>query len=262
MKLKDKLSTIENYCTQLESRIVQLETELVNLKYSTPVNAGGSGNAMKSQNVVDIDTGYGYTQGNRIIWNDTELKYGVPSDITTLNSTTPTKGYHKHSHSRYSGGALDINTLELVQYAREDEDNPITSNVTLKDGTDANPHCQSFWSAAGKINVSNKELEGSTNTESKEKIGPLDLIFNPNAGTNGKWGCVAYEIDVKKCYLVERNPDGTIATYTNAKGEEMEKKSLLWNEDTTKTNIVWDGNARCWRFYAVYAPTPDEPEEE
>ena len=34
-------------------------------------------------------------------------------------------------------------------------------------------------------------------------------------------------------------------------------KSPLWNEDTTKTSVIWDENSKCWRLLAVYAPTEE-----
>ena len=57
------------------------------------------------------------------------------------------------------------------------------------------------------------------------------------------------EIDVKKCYLVEKDENGDIVL--DSKGQE--KKSPLYNADQTKTSIIWDESGNCWRFYAVYA---------
>ena len=38
-----------------------------------------------------------------------------------------------------------------------------------------------------------------------------------------------------------------------------EKRALLYNIDDTKTNVIWDKTAKCFRFYAVYAETPVVP---
>jgi hypothetical protein len=57
------------------------------------------------------------------------------------------------------------------------------------------------------------------------------------------------KIDIKKYYLVEFDAVGNIAEDEN--GEK--KISPLYNEDNTKTSIVWDKTAKVWRFFAVYA---------
>ena len=64
------------------------------------------------------------------------------------------------------------------------------------------------------------------------------------------WGVAAYEIDVKKCYLVIRDSDGNIELDSNG----QEKKSLLYNEDQTKTSVIWDKDGGVWRIFSVYAP--------
>lgn len=179
---------------------------------------------------VDLSTGLPSVLAGSVIWNDTELlkpAYGK-------KPSAPIKGYNRHSHSRFSGGALDINTLELVEY---DIDWAL-NNLYNKD-------IQSVWRGLPTI----KQLQNSKN-ENVSKIGYLDLIFN--ADTH-KWGTSAYEIDVKKCYLVLRDEEGNIEKDIN--GQEM--KAPLYNEDVTKTNLVWDKNSRSWRFYATYAEDPE-----
>lgn len=60
----------------------------------------------------------------------------------------------------------------------------------------------------------------------------------------------SYEIDVNKCYLVALNSDGSISTDSHG----IEKISVLYSADNTKTSVVWDETAKCFRLYAVYAP--------
>jgi hypothetical protein len=172
---------------------------------------------------VDAKTGKGLTHGGRVLWNDSE------ETIPPLDAepNIPTEGYSKHSHSRFSGGALIKNILEIVEYD--------LSNID-------NVHSQEFWTETPQIIT-----EENTNKQTVEKIGKLDLVFNPDTQT---WGVSAYEIDIKKCYLVERDDNGNIAV--DSKGNQ--KKSTLYNSEPTKSSIIWDENASCFRFYAVYAP--------
>jgi hypothetical protein len=173
---------------------------------------------------VDAKTGKGLTHGGRILWNDSEETI-PPIDE---EPPEPKEGYNKHSHSRFSGGALIKDVLEIVEY-------DIDWNIH-------NPHSQEFLTETPSI-----KTEENSNRETVDKIGKLDLVFNADTQT---WGVAAYEIDVKKCYLVERDIDGNISL--DSKGNQ--KKSPLYNEDQTKTSIIWDENASCFRFFAVYAP--------
>lgn len=159
-----------------------------------------------------------------IIWNNSEINasYGT-------QPATPVKGYNKHSHSRFAGGALIYGVIEIVDYDW---------------GAVTNKHSQSFL---GELPIV-KEKSPTTGL-AVDRIGTLSLIFNPDTGT---WGCPAYEIDIKKCFLVERDADGNIAIDSRL----QEKKSPLYNVDTNKTSIVWDEMGACWRLYCVYAPTP------
>jgi hypothetical protein len=175
---------------------------------------------------ADIETGLGPIIGNGVIWNNGELN----TPPANAEAPTPTKGYNKHTHTRYSGGALIKQNLEIVEYDPAD-----FALIT-------NKHSQQFWQTNPKI-----ATEVNTNKQTVEKIGILDLVFNPDTLT---WGTTAYEIDIRKCYFVERNAAGTIVLDSNGK----EKKSPLWNDDQTKTSIIWDEDNQVWRLYAVYSP--------
>ena len=228
--INEKLDKLEEVLLALSSKVKDLSN---NVEENTvkPYSKVGGGKDQSQVHSIDIKTGLGQKFGGSIIWNDSELTippYGV-------KPPTPIRGYNKHSHSNKSGGALDINTLEIVEYDVDWD----TSIVYDKD-------CQNFWLTAPMIK---KEINDKE--ESVEKIGTLDLIFNAN---NKKWGTACYEIDVKKCYLVSRDADGEIELDENGN----EKKALLYNEDETKTNVIWDKSGKCWRFYSAFAEAPEE----
>lgn len=227
----------------LNERIEKLEREVANLtsklndisnnveeKKTIPYTRSGGIKDQSQQRPTDVSTGLGQTFAGSIIWNDSELVF--PPYGRKPNN--PTKGYNRHSHSRYSGGALDINTLEIVEY-----------DVDWEADLTHHKDCQSLWNTLPKI----KRVINSRR-QSVEKLGKLDLVFNADTS---KWGAVAYEIDVKRCYLVERDDKGNIALDEDGN----EKKALLFSSNPNKTCIVWDKMSKTWRFYAVYAETPE-----
>jgi hypothetical protein len=215
---------------ELEDKIIALEAKTKDLsatteqKYRTPVTIGGGSQAQGNTSSISISSGFGAIKGGPVLWNDKEINapYGTQPAI-------PTIGYNKHAHSRFSDGALIKDVIEIVEYEW---------------GTITNKHSQGFLKPTDQPMI---KKEQNTAKEQIDKIGLLDLVFNPDTKT---WGCPAYEIDVKKCYLVERDKDGIIKK--DSKGQEM--KSPLYNSDTTKTSIVWDENGNCWRLYCAYAP--------
>jgi len=56
-------------------------------------------------------------------------------------------------------------------------------------------------------------------------------------------------IDVKATYLLEADAEGNVVL--DELGQP--KKCALYSVDSTKTNVVWDKDKKCWRFYAIYA---------
>ncbi len=223
--LNQRIKELEKLVNDLKSKLDDISTN-VEEKSPTPYSKVGGIRDRSQIRPVDIITGLGQSMGNGIPWNDSDLvlpPYGnKPAD--------PTKGYNKHTHSQYAGGAFNVEFVEFVKY-----------DIPNWDISDLNPHCQQYWITQPTI-----QKDQNTALENVEMIGLLDLIFNPDTV---KWGVSAYEIDVKKCYFVERDEDGEIKLDDN--GEEM--KSPLWNEDVTKNNIVWDKNGKCWRLFATYA---------
>jgi hypothetical protein len=227
MNLNERIEQLEKTIAALEQKVRDLSLNTEG-KSKSPNTIGGNIRSSSMNFPVDPKTGLGAMYGNAVIWNDSELK----TPILNGEPTYPVVGFNKHSHSRFSGGALIKDVLEIVEYDW---------------GTITNKHSQ------GYLNLTENDIVTVINSKDEpvKKIGLLDLVFNADTLT---WGASAYEIDVKKCYLVERDEDGNIALDEN----DNEKKSLLFNEDTTKSSVVWDKNAQVWRFYATYAPEPEE----
>jgi hypothetical protein len=222
---------------ELEAQLDMMKTKLDDISKSTeekdikPYSTVGGGRDRSNSRPADTATGLGQVYAGGVIWNDSEQN--VPQFGTKPND--PTRGYNRHSHSRMSGGALEAKTLEIVEY-----DTDWNSGIHQKD-------CQSSWKTMPPI-----KKQQNTSKQDIEKVGQLALTFDADAQ---KWGVSAFEIDVAKCYLVQRDKDGSIVKDVDGN----DKKSLLYNEDATKTNVVWDKTAKCWRFYATYAEAPATP---
>jgi len=219
--LNDKIRQLENQIKSMQAKILDLsnKTEIGRKKTESTVPLRDDG---RTAPIPSTGTGLGKLPGKSagIIWNDADAMV-VPWG---QQPPTPTKGYNKHGHSRYAGGALDINTLELVEYEFDSQ----------------NPHCQSYW----------KDLPKIAKDGDVEKIGLLDITFDK---ISKKW-LAGGIIDVEKTNIVQKDEDGNILT--DNKGQEM--KAPINGEDENSKNSVWDENAKCWRFYAVFA---DEEEE-
>jgi len=151
-KLNVRIAELEKTIIALQSKINDL-TKNVEERVKTPYSKVGT--VLDSKVIGDIQTGV----GGYLIWNDSELKRPPFGDLPA----TPIKGYNKHGHSRYAGGALDINTLELVEYVFDTELH--------------NKHCQQFFVTEPSIQSS----EDSSGTL-QSHIGSLSdsLVFDPN----------------------------------------------------------------------------------
>jgi hypothetical protein len=232
MLLVDRIKALEDQITFLQSKIEDLSKN-TEQKYPKPITVVGGGLSRGLISPVDINTGFGPISGNGIIWNNAELN----TPPINAEPPLPTVGYNQHTHSRFSGGALIKDYLEIVEY------DPIWF------ATITNKHCQQFWQTEPQI-----ATDLNTNKQTVFKIGTLDLVFNPDTLT---WGTVACEIDIKKCFFVQRRTedgDGQLAgdIQKDSKGNEM--KGPLWNEDQTKSSIIWDEDSQVWRLYAAYSP--------
>ena len=161
-KLNDKIKELEKQIKFLESKINDISKN-VESKVIKPYSKLGYLRDFNELKPVDVGTGY------RLIvpWNDSELltpPYGAQPSL-------PTKGFNKHSHSRYAGGAFDINTLEFVEYQTDENGNIIDAEENI-----LNRHCQQFWNNPPSIVISQNEAE-----ENVSRIGKLDgFVFDPD----------------------------------------------------------------------------------
>jgi len=221
--LNDRILELEQLVKQLQEKLdyVSGRTEEIRPQPATQIGQ------IEFKHGITPSTGTGlgrvWTYPGGVLWNDAENLQ--PPWGSTIN---PVIGYNKHSHSRYSGGALIKDMLEIVDY-------DLTDYST-------NLHSQSHW----KIEPPIRKVFSSSG-QVVSKIGKLDLVFDPNVTM---WGTVAYEIDVRKCSFVLRGTDGKISK--DKYGHEM--SAPLYQDDPTKTSIVWDADGGCWRIYAVFAP--------
>lgn len=233
------MATLSEKLRQFENRIKSLESKIINLSSNTedkrqkPESKVGQIDLAKQSPLPSSGTGLGKLPGRpgNVIWNDGD------ASVTPWGQQppAPTKGINKHSHSEFAGGALDIHTLELVEY--ETQDTEVEDPVIVDQyGSPLNKHCQAFWKIPPKI----KQTESGIS-----KIGYLDITFDE---TNKKW-LAGGIIDVEKTLLLKKEEDGTISR--DGKDEEM--KSVLLGDGEDNKNVVWDDIAKCWRFYAVYA---------
>lgn len=176
--LLTRIKEMQGQILLLNSKIQYLESKLPgsddsgNLTQVPLIPLGNVGNEFPS-----TDTGLGRIYGSQpgIIWNDAEAE--LPPFGTQPG--TPTKGYQKHSHSKYAGGALDLNTLEIVKYKTGDAEEDI--EIIDSDGNILNRHTQSFWKSLAQIEVDDNN---------KEKIATIadNLVWDKDANDgNGAW---------------------------------------------------------------------------
>lgn len=238
--------TINEEIKKLKLQIASLQSKVNDLSRNTEDKKIQPYSKIKPRDlsqVKPIDPTVGKGLGN-LPWNDSELK--VPP--VNQQPSTPNKGYNKHAHSRYAGGALDINSLELVEYETDE-----AGNLLDKNGNILNKHTQQFWMTEGKIKTI-EISDGEGNSEFVDKIGNLDIEFD---SSTRKWVAGSKYIDVEETFLVRR--DSETGEFMLDENEE-EMKSPLYNEDPLKSSVVWDSTDKIFRFYACYAPEPEEEE--
>ena len=227
----DRIKDLEKEIQKLNAKIDRLAN--VNKPYKKPHSSvqGANKQLVAGSAGMNVDKAL-------LPWNDTEL---TDTDSST-KGRDPKKGLNCHTHSRYSGGALIVNSLELVEY-----------NIDFDTDENYSKHNLGLWSKNPPIAKAQK-TDGEEKTD-VDKIGLLDCEFNVNTG---KWGVTSYTTDIKNTYFIEYDENGVIALDEN----EHEKKAPLWNEDATKSAIVWDKNARCWRLFCTFANYITTAEEE
>jgi len=245
MLLVDRIKALEVEIDFLISKIEDLSKN-TEQKHMGPTSIVGGVQNRGLLSPADIETGLGPIIGNGVIWNNGELN----TPPANAEAPAPTKGYNKHTHSRYSGGAIIKQNFEIVEYDPVDW-------VTVPP---RNPHSQQFWQTNPKIRTT---VTSDPSHKTVEMIGTLDVIFNPDAGTDsngnpiGKWGVATLEIDVRKCNFVQRRTedgDGQKAGDIQKDSNGNLMQGPLWNSDQTKTSIIWDEDSQVWRLYAAFAP--------
>jgi len=241
MTINEEIKHLKQQIEILNTKVSTLSQNLEN-KVFTPYSKSGSGRHNAQNTPVDPFTGLGGTKGGALAWNDSELK----SPPLNQQPAIPTKGYHKHGHSRYAGGALDISTLELVEYETDEN-----GNILDTEGNILNKHCQQYWANNAKIKTVEVKTDDGESSEFIPKIGNLEIEFDT---TSGKWVAGSRYIDVEETYLIRRNSE---TGETMLDENETEMISPLYNEDPLKSSVVWDSTDKVWRFYAVYSPEPE-----
>lgn len=256
------MATLNERIKELEEIVKALQSKLEDLSANTEGGRLHPETILLSKNratfsPIGIGSGFGAVLAGAVLWNNVMRDrpgYGKE------NLTVPESAYHRHSHSQWSGGALDINTLELVEYETNE------AGIILDQyGNRLNRDCQDLWKYDGKI----------ATQDGVPKIGNLNIAFNP---VTGEWDAGANFIDVERTYFVQyvwklngsEVPAGTVGATkeikTDSNGNEM-KSALLYTasanplENANKSNIVWDEDAITFRFYAVFKPYPEEEEE-
>jgi hypothetical protein len=238
--LNERIQDLENQLKQLSAKLVDImeNTEEKSISPSTIVGF----NDKSKINPTDVKGGKSWKSGNAVLWNSNEEDF-PPVNIEPDIPNNSTKSFNKHAHSRFSGGALPIDALEIVEYdySKNSKGESVSEGNQIQ-----NKHSQLYWKYSPAI-----ATEAAT-TDSGEKIivpkiGTVSFIFNSKTKT---WGVAALEIDVAKVNFVRR--DATGAIMVDANGTPM--SSPLFSDSPSKTSMVWDVSGKCWRLYAVYAP--------
>ena len=219
----EKSYSIADRLKMLELRLEQLESSFLDSAQaqSESTNKADGVTSKVAQDNKSLD--------KNIIFNSTEIGLPRSEQPTNPESVPLVRNYNRHTHSRYSGGALIAGEVEAVEY-----------DLTKAGAT--NPHSQNNWNDKEVI-----KKTVNTRGEVVESRGNIELWFNPDTRT---WGSTAYYIDVKECYLIERDSNGDIAKDDIGN----EKKSPLYNNDINKSSVAWDSTAKVWRLLAAYAP--------
>jgi len=263
----ERLQELENMVTLLTAELTTLKSHIGD-RYTPPTTFQGDSVATKQYPAGDVRSGFGASAGKLLAWNNKEL-----DNPANQEPTAPSVGYNKHTHTRFSGGALLMDGLEIVEYdfTKKADKTPVPEGQRI-----TNLHSQGFWPYEPKIQT-------ALNSKGEEvpKIGQLILTFAPDIQ---KWGSTAFEIDVTQCYFVKRrqtankDENGDVIEgedvgdiEKDSKGQEMKAPLMVLKEeestdpetgesiktlvvDDAKTSIVWDENGQCWRLYAAYAP--------
>lgn len=253
MGINAKIQKLEQKINELENKISELQQNEAKAKeYSRVSNLQSRAHSSP----IDASAGGFSVMGGQMVWNDIELSCPPINSLPTDDggNTYPRRAYNRHSHTRFNGGALDVSSLELVEYdvpLKEeyvDSESPIHSNLIEWDSDSYNKHCPAYWhNSSPNFSQWTPDVKTTTNSDGEtiKKIGTLDISFNPDTR---KWETGSSEIDVASTRFV-RKYNGVIVEDEN----ENDMSAVLYNSDDTKTNVIWDKENKVWRFLAVYA---------
>lgn len=165
------MASLNEEITQLKAELAELRSKVDSMSENVEDKTIAPYSKVEPGKKHEISADPGTGAGAILAFNDSELK----RPPLNQQPVTPTKAYNRHGHSRYAGGALDIRTLELVEYASDENDNLLDS-----EGNILNKHTQQFWTADGKINTAEKVVDG--NSEFVPKIGKItdNMVFDPD----------------------------------------------------------------------------------
>ena len=113
--LNDKIKKLELEVDSLITTLTALGAK-VESKYIKPITQIGQETDKATIRGVPPITGAGASMGGGLVWNDIDLQ--IPP--CNVKPGLPTKGYNQHTHSEFAGGALDVNSLELIEYDLSD----------------------------------------------------------------------------------------------------------------------------------------------
>ena len=151
MTLNDKITKLEQKIRGLEAKVIDLTDKTESGRHK-PESVVPQIDLGKQVPLPSSGTGLGKVPGRQgnLILNDAEAQ-NVPWGT---QPATPTKGYNKHGHSEFSGGALDINTLEVIEYETDE-----STNILDQYGNILNKHSQSYWKFPAKIAKDDNQVE-------------------------------------------------------------------------------------------------------
>ncbi len=257
--INEQIDTLQRQVRELYSRINALSSTTEG-RIPAPRTTFGFLSGRENAHPMPLGSDMSFL-GGTIFWNDAEVYH--PNEPMSAGEV-PKRGYHKHTHNRFSGGALISGGIEIVEYDLEHMSDWERFN---------NISCQQF---AGLTDNDIAEVENSQG-QSVRKIGLLDVVFNPDTRT---WGTVTYGIDVEKTIFVKRRRESLKDEYGNeiegSRAGDVEKdengtpmQSPLYvtfedgTQDIPRSSIIWDKNGKCFRFLATYSIAPEDiPEEE
>lgn len=118
--LLTEINNLKNELITLKAQIAKIQSGMQTEDEHTPYTKSGGAKDPSMSYPVSINSGFGGTYGNAIIWNDIDIE--LPP-FGRKPASEPKFGLNWHGHTRYTGGAFDLYTTELVEYDVNWEEN-------------------------------------------------------------------------------------------------------------------------------------------